>query len=421
MSKFLFTVLLLTLLSWQVQASVNFGALYAVAPAGDGDAPEDSVNKDIVTLVKLSEKNPNRAKQALKKLSATLIVSLNSSEQYLFYVAQANIAKHENNHQRVITLLKKALALSDKVPDKLLSTPLFFNAHFTLAESYAAVGDYDAAYEHKKQFFLKYQDDYIRRNNELVAALNKKYEIERKAQENALLEQQNKLEQIEIAQVEKLQQENQRNTLIIGAVAVIFILLMLRQYRVRKQLLILARTDALTGLVNRKTLFYLGNKLVKKAKEQQRPLSTILFDADFFKKINDTYGHQAGDKVLLVLAQLGNEVLRSRDVFARIGGEEFVILLPDETIERAKAVAEHLREKIANYDFSAQEIDTQVTASFGVATLTASIDDFDALIAAADMAMYQAKSQGRNQVVCYNNSFSENPHSNIRATQPSQR
>ena len=414
MNRFFCSIIFL-LLSIHVQASVSLFTLYTVAPAGNGDANEEIINKDIIALVKLSKKDVSLAKQALTKLPATLIVSLNSAEQYLFYVAQANIAKQENNHKKVISLLTKALALSNKIPSKLLSTPLFFDAHYMLAESYAAIGDYDAAYEQKKQFFLKYQDDYIYRNNELVAALNKKYEIERKAQENILLEQQNKLEQIEIAQVEQLQRENQRNTLIILIVAIVFVLIMLRQYRVRKQLLKLARADALTGLVNRKTLFYLGNKLVKKAIEQQKPFSTILFDADFFKKINDTYGHQVGDNVLLILAQLGNEVLRSRDVFARIGGEEFVILLPDETIERAKAVAEHLREKIAEYDFSSLAIKEQVTASFGVATLSERIDNFDALIATADMAMYQAKSLGRNQVVCYDNAFTENPHSNIRS------
>ncbi len=397
------------------QASSEHLFSTTLAPTGDGDAAEENINKDIIALVKLSEKDAPLAKQAIAKLPNTVIISLNNSEQYLFYVIQANIAKYEQDTKKVITLLNKALALSDKIPDKLLATPLFFNAHYTLAESYAAESDYDTAYEHKKQFFLKYQDNYIRRNNELVAALNKKYEIERKAKENALLAQQNELEQIEIAQVEKLQHENQRNMIIIGIVAIIFIALMFRQYRVRKQLLILARTDVLTGLVNRKTLFYLGNKLVKKAQEQQRELAVILFDADYFKKVNDTYGHQAGDKVLLILAQLGNEVLRSRDIFARIGGEEFVILLPDETLERAKAVAEHLREKIAEYDFSTLAIKEQITASFGVATLNDAIDDFDSLIAAADMAMYRAKSQGRNKVVCYDNSCVSNPHSNIRS------
>jgi diguanylate cyclase (GGDEF)-like protein len=398
----------------QVSYGVFSSALISVESIGDGDSTIKPINKDVLMLVRLSENNATKAKQALKKLPSSLMLSLAPAEQYLIYRVQGNIAKVENKPKQAINYYTKALALEQNIPASELAKPLFFNLRLDLAESYAAIGDYDAAYEQKKQYLLRFQDDYIRRDNELIAALNHKYDMTRKAQENALLAQQNKLEKIEIEQVEKLQQESRRNTFIIIAIAIIFILIMIRQYYLRRQLVILARTDALTGLVNRKTLFYLGEKLVTQARKQKTPLSTILFDVDYFKKINDTYGHQVGDSVLIILSQLGNEVLRSRDIFARIGGEEFVIVLPEENSESAKASAEHLREKIAQYDFSSLGVKEQITASFGIATLTSTIKNFDNLIALADMAMYRAKSTGRNQVVCYENSFTTNPDSIIR-------
>ena len=118
----------------------------------------------------------------------------------------------------------------------------------------------------------------------------------------------------------------------------------------------------------------------------------------FFKNINDNYGHDIGDKVIKIIAELGSETMRSRDLFARLGGEEFAGLLPGVGCDEAKAIAERLREKVANKDLSELNISQQLTVSIGVACLDQDDKSFDDLLNAADIAMYYAKENGRNLV-----------------------
>jgi diguanylate cyclase (GGDEF)-like protein len=107
--------------------------------------------------------------------------------------------------------------------------------------------------------------------------------------------------------------------------------------------------------------------------------------------------------VLVKVSELVKETMRSRDVFSRLGGEEFVALLPFADNNKAKAIAMHIKEKIANHDFSNLMLQCKVTVSIGVATMESDQMSFDDLLHGADLAMYQAKEQGRNTVVCYKN------------------
>lgn len=165
--------------------------------------------------------------------------------------------------------------------------------------------------------------------------------------------------------------------------------------------MLLAETDSLTALLNRAALFKKGQKLVKTAKEEQLELSVLLFDIDNFKLINDDYGHSVGDLVLKKIAQLVSETMRSRDVFARLGGEEFVAILPSSDLSHAKAIAVRVLEKVSHYNFSELGVDRNVTLSLGVANIKDTDTEFDDILHAADLAMYQAKAQGRNQIVSY--------------------
>ena len=153
--------------------------------------------------------------------------------------------------------------------------------------------------------------------------------------------------------------------------------------------------DPLTGIYNRR---YLENKLeeyVKLAKRHDRPLSLIMFDIDFFKHINDSFGHDVGDKVLKAIAKVVSENIRNTDIFARYGGEEFVIIAPETTKEDAKILAEKARSLIRNLHF---EEGINVTCSFGVASLEKH-DTKETLLKRADEALYEAKKTGRNKVV----------------------
>jgi len=361
---------------------------------------EFNLRPDIVTLVTLSTKDTNKARTVLQKIGAD-VSAYNYGEQYLILLAKANVKMQARQHQEVIALIEQAKLLRKHIIKEQLQLPLFSNAYLVLANSYAATKDYDNAYQAKKAFVDEYNDYSDAKRENTVKALTKKYEVSHKIEVNELLDNQNKLEKLRIGDVHKQQQEQQRLFILIIATIVVFILLFLRQLKVRKKLLFLTKTDSLTGILNRAGLFVKGQKLVQVSHQQQLELSILLFDIDHFKLINDDFGHHVGDLVLEKIAQLVSETMRARDVFSRLGGEEFVILLPDTNRDKAKAIAVRVLEKIASYDFSELGVDRPITLSIGVANLKDTKAIFDDVLHAADLAMYQAKAQGRNQMVSY--------------------
>lgn len=157
--------------------------------------------------------------------------------------------------------------------------------------------------------------------------------------------------------------------------------------------------DPLTGLYNRRYLDEALGRELSLAGQQQRPLSVVMGDLDHFKHVNDAHGHQAGDAVLKAFAQRLHHSARGTDTGCRLGGEEFLLVLPGIAKAGAVAVAERLRQATAATptEFHGSSIET--TASFGVATCPDDAQSVDQLIAAADQALYQAKRAGRNKVV----------------------
>jgi diguanylate cyclase (GGDEF)-like protein len=157
-----------------------------------------------------------------------------------------------------------------------------------------------------------------------------------------------------------------------------------------------ARTDPLTGLLNRRALTELAQRAMAQAHRHGSPLSLVLIDIDHFKQINDAYGHAAGDAVLVALARLLGGHLRAGDACARLGGEEFLLLLPATSLAQARQVAEKLRTLIAS---ESVEGGIHFTASFGVCS-TDGVADFERLLHRADAALYRAKAAGRDRVEC---------------------
>jgi len=155
--------------------------------------------------------------------------------------------------------------------------------------------------------------------------------------------------------------------------------------------------DGLTQIHNKRYLFEALEKELIRARRYERDLSVLMFDIDFFKRINDQYGHLAGDHVLRELARIVQDRIRRDEVFARYGGEEFVIVLPETSLAGAVALAENLRARVASHGFSFQGEQIPVTISIGCALLQ---DDKAAtdLIQRADEKLYQAKRSGRNRV-----------------------
>ena len=152
---------------------------------------------------------------------------------------------------------------------------------------------------------------------------------------------------------------------------------------------------------NRRYFDYHAENLINKAIVGEKPLSLVVFDIDFFKNVNDTYGHLAGDDILKNFASRLNKNVRSEDLACRFGGEEFVIAMPETDTALAYVVADRMRREIAAHPFlidgGKQQI--SVTVSAGVSSLQGSDDTIDGMIKRADEALYQAKRSGRNQVI----------------------
>ena len=164
----------------------------------------------------------------------------------------------------------------------------------------------------------------------------------------------------------------------------------------------LALRDGLTRAFNHRHLYNLLDHEIERARRYSRPLSFIMIDIDYFKAINDNYGHKGGDTVLMGLAEMLVASVRAVDAVARYGGDEFAILLPETDLYHAGLIASRILKGVQSYEFRVQGQAIQVSLSIGVASLADTMVSKDDLITAADRALYEAKHRGRNTICTMN-------------------
>jgi diguanylate cyclase (GGDEF)-like protein len=157
-------------------------------------------------------------------------------------------------------------------------------------------------------------------------------------------------------------------------------------------------TDPLTGMLNRRSFFELGERLVSRARFANHPVVLLAFDLDRFKGINDRYGHAIGDGILIAFCRIATSQLRPNDVFARIGGEEFAALLLNVTSQDALRLAERVRSMVESASHSVNNKTIRATVSVGIAICDDNTGDLATLLKTADQALYRAKRSGRNRV-----------------------
>lgn len=161
----------------------------------------------------------------------------------------------------------------------------------------------------------------------------------------------------------------------------------------------LATTDALTGTLGRRAVLEHSERMLAQARRQQTPLTVLMVDADHFKRVNDTHGHEAGDAVLVEMVRRTRDALREQDLLGRIGGEEFLAVLPDTSERQALQIAERLLRVVRESPFVHGELRLSMTISVGIAQSNGHDDEFDPLLKRADDAMYAAKREGRDRAV----------------------
>ncbi len=171
-----------------------------------------------------------------------------------------------------------------------------------------------------------------------------------------------------------------------------------RRQELENELRVLASVDGLTGINNRRHFLQLCEKELERAQRYDRPLTMMMMDVDHFKRVNDTYGHAAGDEVLKQLAATCVTSLRGSDILGRLGGEEFAVAMPECGVEAAVPVAERLRQTLAKIEVPSEQGAINFTISIGVIARKKG-EDLTSALDRADQAMYAAKQGGRNRVV----------------------
>jgi two-component system, cell cycle response regulator len=190
---------------------------------------------------------------------------------------------------------------------------------------------------------------------------------------------------------------NDGDLVLIGRVLFKFIHSSLVENRFFGQMYSLATTDFLTGIANRQQIINLLEQEFNRARRYDRPLSVLIYDIDRFKEINDTYGHLAGDQMLIESSRIVKDHLRVEDHYGRLGGDEFLVICPETPVEQALALGKRIQVVLSKTDFLVKDKIVFFTISVGAAALSLKVASPDEFSLLADQALYRAKNAGRNQ------------------------
>jgi diguanylate cyclase (GGDEF)-like protein len=322
--------------------------------------------------------------------------SVDTIKQSLALLARIDVT--EGRNAAALAKLDSVLAndAADMPPRQV--APLFKSR----AQANAALGHHRAAYADLGEYMQRYTAQNEARRLRQASALRARFETDREIERNAALHR-------ELALSKERQQELKRWTSVaIGACTLVIgllttMLVFAKQHR--RQLAAFANQDALTGLPNRRRMAERATAALARAADAGTALTAALIDLDHFKLINDRCGHAGGDQVLREFARVAREDLRETDTIGRWGGEEFLLVMPDTTLDVALSVVERLRARALTIELPGGKTDLRVSLSAGLATNEADVKTLDGLVARADAALYRAKHEGRNLVRIDEESF----------------
>jgi diguanylate cyclase (GGDEF)-like protein len=308
----------------------------------------------------------------------------------------ADIDLQQGHAQQALAILNRVLERrgTDMAPSRVAV------AYRTRARAYAGVHDYARAYSDLEEYLRRYRAENLARRMRLQETVKERSLVQREVARNAVLQHQLDLTRERATrQSEKLRWIAVANTAGVLVIALLSYIL-ITYLRHRRQLMRLATEDNLTGMPNRGRTVELATAALDSAAAQRRPLTVAILDLDHFKTINDRCGHAAGDHVLQEFARVGRGSLRATDILGRWGGEEFLLVLPDTTLDAALASVERLRvlALAIQVPSSTSEDPVRVTFSAGLATTAEGPRSLDEIIARADAALYEAKHEGRDLV-----------------------
>jgi diguanylate cyclase (GGDEF)-like protein len=233
---------------------------------------------------------------------------------------------------------------------------------------------------------------------QITTLMSYQFDTERRELENRKLGADKALKEQQLAALERVRGWQRLAILLAGVLLALMLWLAWRQWRQSRRLHRLALTDPLTGISNRRHIEHMLHMAVDEARRAHRALTVIMLDVDHFKRVNDSHGHPVGDQVLEQIVQACQGALRQFDRLGRMGGEEFLVVLPDTDLEGGLQVAERLRANVVAARPMVAGIELQLSISLGVAQLRHADTGAASLVRRADAALYHAKDNGRNRV-----------------------
>jgi two-component system cell cycle response regulator len=256
------------------------------------------------------------------------------------------------------------------------------------------------AFQLSRQYYEKYNKLLVKNSSTRLTSARAAMETERKYIEQALTQQREKVIALENESMNQQELQNIYLLIFILCSSVIVITVITIQYMNNKKMYAVSIKDPLSNLYNRRYIFEYLSKYLKGTLIEKRELSVLLFDIDDFKAVNDNFGHPFGDIIIKNFADICHEVFRNEDVIGRIGGEEFLCILPRTDEKQCKVIAERLLKKISKKTYL-EKPGLQITVSIGIATLSEVSPTSEMLYLHADAALYQAKRNGKNNAVIY--------------------
>ena len=341
--------------------------------------------------------NQKRYRQGLTILEQARadFASLNDgSNEGEILLLQGNARAGLGDHANALRYYEQALPILQRSDN----TRYLARLYRARTDSYEALGNYAAALADFRQYIQLRETLVERMRNEQTIALRLQFDSNRRDMENQRLLAETQLREQQLQAMMRMRQWQWVAIALAGLLLLVLSTLAVRQVIRLRQMRTLAMSDPLTGIANRRSLERQGNTAVADAQAHGTHLCLLSLDIDHFKRINDNHGHAAGDTVLRQVAQACQNALRQFDLLGRIGGEEFIVLLPGAELEQAIDVAERLRRCVESLRFPDELTELRVTISLGVTKLHQTDRDLSALAIRADRALYRAKAGGRNRL-----------------------
>ena len=333
--------------------------------------------------------------QAIEHLEAALQIKGTTKETYFIDLIYGylSLSYMQQNHADKAFEMASLFINSNSYQ----SSPAFLQTSVLALEKFA-VQDYQQSFNlllnslgnERKTYASMMDKDVIYSSLEHSAKVSE-YEVQ-------ILENQLSINLLKLKSETDKQQISKLSLLVTALIIAVLLVIMAFLVQSRRFFKRRSQTDYMTGIANRRYTMEQGNKLFTAAQKHNEPLAVIIFDIDKFKTINDTYGHGIGDLAIKATASKARNWFKKRDILGRIGGEEFLLILPNTNLDQAVDIAERLRLSIEQHQFQFNDIKLQFTVSLGVSVKLDDTESLAQLIKCADTALYKAKNNGRNQV-----------------------